>query len=131
MTVQLPNTMLGVERMEPPGVDAHGAPLPAAPGEPTGLLPGKSTELGNGAWQQALDPSLWPVRVGDRTVGPAGERWLVTSSKYIGTPQLTQAEAGIGMDLDVSFVRVEAQQVTASGTEPADGALVGRTGSPV
>jgi len=131
VSVQLTNTTLGVRRVEPTSVDAHGSPEPAAPSSPTALLPGKASELDTGAWQMALDPSLWPVRVGDRVVGPGGAEWLVTSSKFIGTPELTAEEAALGLDVDVSFIRVMAQQITAAGTEPVDDTLVGRTGSPV
>lgn len=131
MTVLLPNAVLGVRRVEPTAVDAHGSPEPVAPSAATSLLPGKATELDNGGWQMALDPTLWPVRVGDRVVGPAGTEWLITSSKYIDSPALSPEEVALGLDLDVAFVRVMAQQITAAGTEPTDGTLVGRVGSPV
>lgn len=131
MSVQLPNGVLGVRRADPDQVDAHGAPLPAEPGAPSALLPGKTAELDSGAWQLALDPSLWPVRVGDRIVSDDGREWVATSVKLVQTPPLTAQEQALGLDLDVSFVRVMANQATPIGTEPTDSIFAGRTGSPV
>lgn len=129
MTVQLPNTSIGLRRVESTGVDAHGSPLPATPGTVSALLPGKATEQPDGTWQLALDPLLWPARVGDVAVDAGGMEWLLTSCKLIGTPALTPEEAGLGLDLDVAFIRAAGNQVTAAGTEPADPTLVGRTGA--
>jgi hypothetical protein len=131
VSVQLTNGLLGVRRVDPDAVDAHGAPLPAVAGDPSELLPGKSTELDSGGWQLALDPSLWPVRVGDRIVSDDGREWLATSVKLITGPPLSAAEQALDLDLDISFVRVMGNQVTEAGVEPVDAALVGRTGSPV
>lgn len=130
MTVQLPNGLLGVRRVDPDAVDAHGSPLPGGAGETSQFLPAKITELGSGGWQLALDPSLWPVRIGDRIVSDDGRAWVATSSQLIGTPELTAQERALGLDLDVSFVRVMAQQATPAGTEPADSMFVGRVGYP-
>lgn len=129
MAVQLPNATLGVRRVDPAAVDAHGAPLPAQAGPPSALLPGKVMELDTGQWQLALDPSLWPVRVGDRVVSGDGAEWLAVYVKHIECPPLSAQEIALG--LDVSFVRVMANQVTPAGVEPVDSTLVGRTGSPV
>jgi hypothetical protein len=131
MSVQLPNGLLGVRRADPAAVDAHGAPLPAVPGPVSALLPGKITESETGSWQLALDDDLWPVRTGDRIVDEQGREWVATTVRLIQTPPLTEEEAALGLDLDLAFVRVTGQQVTPVGTEPADGTLVGRLGSPV
>lgn len=132
MTVQLPNGLLGVRRTDPNAVDAHGAPLPATPGEASALLPGKTAELDSGGWQLALDAALWPVRVGDYIVSDEGRQWVATNVKLIGTPQLTPEEStvGLGLDLDLAFVRVMANEATPAGTEPTDSMFTGRTGSP-
>ena len=131
MTVQLPNGLLGVQRVDPDDVDPHGSPVSGQLGELSELLPGKISELDTGGWQLALDPSLWPVRVGDRIVDGQGRAWVATLVKLLQTPPLSVEEKALGLDLDVSFVRVMAGQVTDKGTEPVDSALVGRSGSPV
>lgn len=128
MTVQLPNTVLGVQRADPTQVDAHGAPLPAAPGPVSALLPGKVMELDTGQWQLALDPALWPVRIGDLVVDDAGGAWVVLYSKLIPSPALASTEIVPSIDMDVSFIRVMANQHTAAGTEPTDQMFVGRDG---
>lgn len=128
MTVQLPNTLLGVRRADPDAVDAHGAPLPAAPGPAGDLLPGKSMELDTGQWQLALDPALWPVRIGDLVVDGDGGEWVVLYSKLIPTPALASTEVAVNIDMDVSFIRVMANQRTPVGTEPTDQLFVGREG---
>lgn len=130
MGVQLPNGTLGVRRVDPDAVDAHGAPAPAAPDEPTQLLPGKVAEQDNGSWQLALDPSLWPVRVGDQIVAGDGRAWVATSVKLVRTPPLSAEEEALGLDLDVSFVRVTGSEVTPVGTEPGGGVFAGRVGYP-
>lgn len=126
MTVQLPNTWLGIRRVNTDAVDAHGAPLPAQPGEATDLLPGKRAEQDTGQWQLALDPALWPVRQGDRVVADDGMEWVVVYTKYIPAPPLTAEEQDLGIDLDVAFIRVTGNQVTEAGTEPVGGEFVGR-----
>lgn len=127
MSVQLPNCELGVRRVEPDGVDGHGAPRPGAVGDPTDLLPGKRAEQDTGQWQLALDPSLWPVRVGDRVVAGDGLEWVVVFTKLIQAPPLSAEERDLGIDLDVAFIRVTGNQVTAKGAEPTDSAFVGRS----
>lgn len=131
MSVQLPNTTLGVRRVDPTAVDAHGAPLPAAPGAVSELLPGAVSESETGGWRLALDDALWPVRIGDRIVDGGGREWVATSVRLVGTPELTAEEAALGLDLDLSFVRVSGQEVTPVGTEPADAVFVGRVGYPI
>jgi hypothetical protein len=131
MTVQIPNTVLGVRRVDPTAVDAHGSPLPAEPGEPSALLPGKATELDTGQWQLALDPSLWPVRVGDRVIDDTGASWVATYVKLLQSPPLAADEQVPGIDMDIAFIRVMAEQVTPAGTEPVDSNLVGRIGLPL
>lgn len=126
MTVQLPNCRLGVRRAESPGLDAHGSPRPATPGELSELLPGKRAEQDTGQWQLALDPTLWPVRVGDRVVAHDGAEWVVIFTKYIPSPALEPGELDPGQDMDVAFIRVTGNQVTPLGTEPTDSTMVGR-----
>lgn len=131
MTVQLPNGHAGVRRADPDTVDAHGAPLPATPGPATALLPAKISESEGGTWQLALDPALWPVRVGDRIIDDTGRAWVASSVKLVQTPRLSPEEVALGLDLDVSFVRVTGSEVTDVGTEPADALFTGRAGYPV
>lgn len=126
MSVQLPNTRLGVQRVNATAVDSHGAPLPAQPGEASALLPGKRAEQDTGQWQLALDPSLWPVRVGDQILAEDGMAWVVVYTKFIPAPPLSAEEQDLGVDLDVAFIRVTGNQVTAAGTEPVGGEFVGR-----
>lgn len=125
MAVQIVNTQLGVRRVEA-AYDAHGAPVQGIPGAPSALLPGKRTEQQNGEWLLALDPSLWPVRVNDRVVADDGLEWRVEYAALIPTVPLELDEEIDGIDLDIAFVRVTGMQVTAAGTEPADGIFVGR-----
>lgn len=126
MTVQLPNTRLGVQRVNPDAVDAHGSPLAAQPGAATALLPGKRAEQDSGQWQLALDPALWPVRTGDRIVADDGMAWIVVYTKFIPAPPLDDIELDPGVDLDVAFIRVTGNQVTPAGTEPVGNEHVGR-----
>lgn len=126
MSVQLPNCLLGVQRAEADDVDAHGAALPAQPGPVSDLLPGKRMELDTGQWQLALDPALWPVRVGDRVVADDAQTWVVVYTKLLQAPALTPEEMDPLVDLDVSFIRVTGNQVTATGTEPTGSEFVGR-----
>lgn len=130
MSVQLPNGVLGVRRVDQAAVDAHGSPVPGAPAGPTAAFPGKIAELDTGGWQLALDPRCWPVRVGDVIVAGDGREWTATSVKYVGTPALTPQEGALGLDLDVSFVRVMAAERTPAGTEPGGAEFVGRVGYP-
>lgn len=127
MSVQIPNCELGVRRVTAGAVDAHGSPTPGAAGELSALLPGKRAEQDTGQWQLALAPSLWPVRVGDRVVSGDGLEWVVVYTKLIASPPLAPEEADLGVDLDVSFIRVTGNQVTTAGTEPTGGEFVGRS----
>lgn len=126
MSVHLPNTTLGVRRVDRAAYDSHGAPLPAAPGVLSVLLPGKRAESDSGQWQLALDPSLWPVRVGDRVVADDGMEWVAVYSKLIQSPALTGIELDPEIDLDVAFIRVTGNQVTPAGAEPVGNEFVGR-----
>ena len=126
MSVQLSNALLGVRRVEAAGYDAHGSPLPGPPAAATTLLPGKVMELDTGGWQLALDPALWPVRVGDVVVTGTGWAWRATLSKLLQAPALEDDERVDGIDMDVSFIRVMANEVTTVGTEPIGGEFVGR-----
>ena len=126
MSVHLPNTRLGVRRADPTAVDSHGAPVPTRPGAVTALLPGKRAEQDSGQWQLALDPSLWPVRVGDRVVADDGQEWVAVYTKLIQAPALDDIELDPGLDLDVAFIRVTGNQVTRRGAEPTGSEFVGR-----
>jgi hypothetical protein len=130
VSVQLSNCRLGVRPTDADAVDAHGSPLSAQPGVVGPLLPGKRAEQDTGQWQLALDPSLWPVRVSDVVVADDGMEWIVVYSKLIQSPPLTAEEAGLGLDLDVAFIRVTGNQITPAGTEPTGSEFVGRVGSP-
>lgn len=127
MSVHLANTRLGVQRADPTAVDSHGAPVPAQPGAVSALLPGKRAEQDSGQWQLALDPSLWPVRVGDRVVADDGMEWVVVYCKLIQAPTLDDIELDPEIDLDVAFIRVTGNQVTARGVEPTGSEFVGRS----
>lgn len=57
--------------------DADGALVPAALDVLGAELPGASTRQQDGSWTLRLDPAVWPIRAGDRVVGPGGVAWIV------------------------------------------------------
>jgi hypothetical protein len=68
------------------------------------------------------------VRVGDYLVDDAGGQWVATYTKLIRSPALDPTEQVPGINMDISFIRVMANQATAVGTEPTDSLFVGRDG---
>lgn len=60
--------------------DAHGTPVPTAPGTALGPYPGAVAEQPDGTWSLRLDPAAWRLRAGDLVDGPAGRTWLVESA---------------------------------------------------
>lgn len=134
MSVQIINCALGVRRVEAASYDAHGAPVFGTPAALSELLPGKRSEQPSGEWILALDPTLWPVRVHDHVIADDGQQWMVVDSKFIPMPPLAPEEVLAGIDLDISFIRVTADQITTLGTEPGGevqgGIFVGRGDNP-
>lgn len=128
------NCQLGVKRVEPSTYDAHGAPLYSPPTAVTDLLPGKREEQPNAEWILCLDPSLWPVRVRDHVIADDGMEFVVVDTHFIPMPPLAPDEIMVDIDIDISFVRCTANQVTSEGTEiggDADSGLeVGRGDNP-
>ncbi|MFJ5121963.1 hypothetical protein [Kitasatospora sp. NPDC088548] len=76
--------------------DAHGTPIAPAPGSvPAGNsrpLPGSAIKQQDGTWSLRVDPTLWPLRVGDRIVATTNESWTVDTARLCAVAGHTAAD---------------------------------------
>lgn len=111
MAVLLPNALLGLRRRVEGAVNAHGERVAAGWGEFLGPHEGRVSEGADASWSLGLDPSLWPVRVGDLVVATSGAgAWLVQTADLLRN----------NYDPTVDWIRVSGLRRTGSGTAPAD-----------
>ncbi|MEU5181147.1 hypothetical protein AB0G49_13955 [Streptomyces longwoodensis] len=83
MAVLLPDRSITAYVLDHPWErDAHGVPVPPAPGTrppARGTWPGAATEQADGSWTLRVDPAAWRLRDGD--VLTDGEReWTVVAA---------------------------------------------------
>jgi hypothetical protein len=118
LAVVMTNTTLGLRRRADGAYDAHGERSNGALGAEIGPYPGRSSEQPDGSWTLAVDPALWPVRENDVIVeSVSGTRlWVVKSAKLLRN----------NLDPVVDYIRVEAAQQVAAGTEPGGTQFAGR-----
>lgn len=117
MTVLMPNAQLGVRhRIDEQTRTPHGQLLPAGWGPMFGPQQGRSNERSDGGWALGVDPSLWPVRVGDLIVSTDGGSWLVVTADLIQN----------NVDHRVDWVKIDAQRRTEGGTIPGGAWFVAR-----
>jgi hypothetical protein len=76
----------------PEGEDAHGQPLPAAPGDPEGPYPGATADQGGGKWTFRLPPETWPVKADDLIDGPDGTLVVVGEPRLFSVPGISVAD---------------------------------------
>jgi hypothetical protein len=94
MAVVLANGRYRVaKRAYPPPQDDHGTPVPGTPGAGGALRDGAAHESPDGSWSLRIDPAEWPVRAGDRFIGPGGTTWTV-----VGNPRLHRNPAAGDVD---------------------------------
>jgi hypothetical protein len=94
MAVILSDGMYQVAHRAHPGTkDAHGKPVPSAPGTLGTARPGASTEQADGSWTLRLDPAEYPLWAGDEVHGPGGQRWVVTGQpRYPSNPAASDVD---------------------------------------
>jgi hypothetical protein len=111
----MPNAMLGVRR-QPTAVtfDSHGARKQGALMPLSALMPAMIKEQPDGSWLVCLDADLWPVKVQDQA-SDGVNTWVLTSVHLCENP----------LDHLADYIRCNAAQRQAAGTEPTSGRPVG------
>lgn len=117
MSVLLANDRLGLRRrIDEVTLNAHGERVVAGWGALVGVHEGRTKERSDGTWSLGLDPSLWPVRVGDLVVSMSGGAWLVQTCDLVTN----------NADSAVDWVRIIGLQRSVGGTEPGGAWFVAR-----
>jgi hypothetical protein len=113
----MPNAILGLRRQGELVYDSHGFPVRNTVGPLVGRWPGRTRERGDGGWSIALDLAAWPVRQHDVVVDTgSGREWVVLTADPIKN----------NIDPACDYIRIDAREVVAGGTEPGGPEFVGR-----
>ncbi|MBG7704922.1 hypothetical protein HCJ76_44375 [Streptomyces sp. MC1] len=74
--------------------DAHGVPVPPAPGTrpvARGTWPGAAKEQADGSWVLRVDPAAWRLRAGD-VLGDGEREWTVVTALLQTVPGYPAAD---------------------------------------